>query len=178
MSIFKLSTGKQAETNGSFEMGGSSDPIPEGTKLKAAITEVKWAEYQGERYINARWDVLDGEYKKRVIFQKIKVFEADEKKADKARTMLAAIDANCGGKLQALEGEPTDMDLMKYLTNKPMLIRVGVWDLNGNKGNWVQMVSSASGAPASTPAAAKPKSAPKKEEAPADDSNSDGDIPF
>lgn len=174
MSIFKLSTGKQAETNGSFEMGGSSEPIPEGTKLKAAITEAKWSEYQGERYINARWDVLDGEYKKRVIFQKIKVFEADEKKADKARTMLAAIDANCGGKLQALEGEPTDMDLMKSLTNKPMLIRVGVWEMNGNKGNWIQMVSSASGATAAAPAA-KPKAAPKKEVEPAFD---DGDIGF
>lgn len=168
MSIFNLSTGKQAESTGAFEMGGSNDPIPEGTKVRAAITESKWAEYDGQRYINNRWDVLEGEFKKRVIFQKVRVFEADEKKADKARMMLAAIDANCGGKLQALDREPTDMDLMKSLTNKPMVIRLGVWDLNGNKGNWVQAVEG--NGKASAPATPAKKATP----APAEDV----DIPF
>ena len=143
MSIFNLSTGKKAETNGSFEMGGSSKPIPDGSELKSAITEAGWKEYEGVRYINLRWDVLDGEYKKRVIFQKVKVYDPDPKKADRQRNMLAAIDANCGGKLQQIEGEPSDIDLLKCLANRPVVIRVGVWELdNGNNGNWITAVRS------------------------------------
>ena len=126
MSIFNLSTGKKAETTGNFEMGGSSEPIPDGTKLKSAITEAKWSEYQGSRYISLRWDVLAGEYAKRVIFQKVKVYEEDKTKADRQRNMLATIDTNCGGKLQQIDGEPTDIDLLKCLANKPVIIRVGV----------------------------------------------------
>ena len=85
MSFFKLSTGSVAQSDGNFESGGGNlDPIPEGTKLRTIITEAKWAEYQGDRYINLRHDVADGEYKKRVIFQKIRVCETDTKKRDKA----------------------------------------------------------------------------------------------
>ena len=85
MSFFKLSTGQTAQSDGNFESGGGNlDPIPEGTKLRTIITEAKWAEYQGDRYINLRHDVADGEYKKRVIFQKIRVCETDTKKRDKA----------------------------------------------------------------------------------------------
>ena len=68
--------------------------------------------------------------------------EADPKKRDKALTMLAAIDFNAGGKLMAKDGKPSDADLMMNLTNKPMVLRVRVWDMDGKKGNWVQMVAS------------------------------------
>ena len=164
MSIFSLSTGKKAESTGSAELGGSSEPIPEGTKVRAIITEAKWDEYQGERHIKLRWDVVSGEFAKRVIFHKVKVYEPDPKKADKHRLMLAAIDHNCGGKLALIDGEPDDMALIKCLSNKPMVIRLGVWELdNGNKGNWVQAVESGKAAPAAKPApkAAESKPAPK-----------------
>lgn len=174
MSIFNLSTGKKAETNGSFEMGGSSEPIPDGSKLKAAITEAKWSEYQGSRYISLRWDVLAGEYAKRVIFQKVKVYDEDPKKADRQRNMLAAIDANCGGKLMQIEGEPSDIDLIKCLANKPVVIRVGVWEIDGKSGNWITACESNGKAPA--PAAKKTEAAQaKKEQEPVEE---DDIIPF
>ena len=159
MSFFKLSTGETAKSTTNFEIGGSSEPIPEGTKVRACVTEAGWKEYKGDRYINLRWDVVDGEFKKRVIFQKVKVYETDPSKADRQKQMLAAIDANCGGKLQQCEGEPTDMELLKALTNKPMVIRLGVWDMNGKQGNWIQAVESSSAA-----AKVAPKTAPKVEE--------------
>lgn len=173
MSFFKLSTGQTAQSDGNFDAGGSSEPIPEGTKVRACITEAGWDEYQGSRYINLRWDVVDGEYKKRVVFQKVRVEEDNAKKRDKALMMLAAIDANCGGKLAQLEGEPTDMDLTKALANKPMVIRIGVWEMEGKSGNWVQAVQGS----AKKPAASKPaSSAPAKKEP---ESEHDGDdIPF
>lgn len=151
MSIFKLSTGKQAVSSGNAEMGGSLEPIPDGTKVRAIITEAKWDEYQDVRHIKLRWDVVDGEYKKRVIYQKVKVFESDADKADRQKMMLAAIDANAGGKLAALDkDEPSDVDLSAALCNKPMVIRLGVWEMNDKKGNWIQAVQS-SNAAASAP---------------------------
>lgn len=173
MSFFKLSTGQTAQSDGNFDAGGSSEPIPEGTKVRACITEAGWKEYQGSRYINLRWDVVDGEYKKRVIFQKVRVEEEDANKRDKALMMLAAIDANCGGKLSQLDGEPTDMDLTKALANKPVVIRLGVWDLEGKTGNWVQAVERS----AKKPAASKPAASPAKKE-PEPEAEESDDIPF
>lgn len=179
MSIFQLSTGKQANeetSGGNFEMTGGSEPIPENTKVRAIITESKWDEYEGSRYIKLRWDVVDGEYKKRVIFQKLKVYESDAAKADRQRMMLAAIDANCGGKLAQVDGEPSDMDLTKSLTNKPMLIKLGVWTMNDKSGNWIMAVESGKSSPAA--AAAKPKPAAKPAPEPFSEPSDGDDIPF
>lgn len=177
MSIFKLSTGQQAASSSEAELGGNSEPIPEGTKLRAVITESKWDKIKDstERYINNRWDVVDGEFKKRVVFQKVRVHIEDEKKADKHRTILAAIDHNCGGGLQKLTDEPTDMDLTKCLTNKPMVIRVGVWEMGDGKGNWVQAVSSGK-AESKAKSVAPIETASTKPSAPSADF--EDDIPF
>src|SRR3970282_1550596 len=101
MSFFKLSTGETAAASTTFEMGGGDiEPIPKNTNVLAAVEEAKISEYQGEQTINLKWRVLKPEaYAKRVIFQKIKCWDTDKEKADKAVQMLAAIDANCGGKL-------------------------------------------------------------------------------
>jgi hypothetical protein len=154
MGIFKLSTGKTVQSTGTAEMaGGNMEPIPDGTKVKAIITEAKWDSYQGDKHIKLRWDVVDGEYKKRVIFQKVKVMDPDDAKADRQKTMLAAIDANAGGKLAALDkDEPSDVDLQAALCNKVMVIRLAVWEMNDKSGNWVSAVQSAGAQPAPAPA--------------------------
>ena len=172
MSIFKLSTGKAAAANGNMDMGGGNlAPIPEGTKVRAIITEAKWDAHEGTRHIKLRWDVADGEYKKRVIFQKIKVFESSPEKADRQRAMLAAIDFNAGGKLARLEkDEPSDVDLASALCNKVMIVRLGVWEMGDKSGNWINAVQGAT-QQASAPA---PQSAPA---APAQ-TNFDEDCPF
>ena len=170
MSIFKLSNGRSATTNGNMDMGGGNlAPIPEGTKVRAIITEAKWDTYEGVRYIKLRWDVADGEYKKRVIFQKIKVFESSPEKADRQRAMLAAIDFNAGGRLAKLDkDEPSDVDLASALCNKVMVIRLGVWEMGDKSGNWINAVQGA------TQQAPAPQAAPA---APAQ-ANYDYDIPF
>lgn len=154
MSFFTLSDGQNVTTDGNAEMGGGNlEPIPDGTKVRAMITEAKWedANQYNPRHIKLRWDVVDGEYKKRVIFQKVKVGEDDANKRDKAIRMLAAIDANAGGKLMAVGKEPTDFEMMQNLCNKPMVIKLGVWEMEGSdgdkrSGNWVLAVESAGGA--------------------------------
>lgn len=143
MSFWQKQDGSQVENTTSFEMGGGDiKPIPNNTALIAAIEESKWSEYQGEHYINLKWRVMrPAEYANRVLFQKLHVF--DPKKGDKAKQMLAAIDANAGGKLAKLKDAPEDMDLMTALVGKAMAIKVQVWDMDGKKGNWISAVAPA-----------------------------------
>jgi hypothetical protein len=148
MSFFTLSTGEQAKSTTTFEVqGGSIEPIPAGSILLAVITEAKWDEYQGERYINLRWDVVGKDHAGRVIFQKLKVMDSEPKKRDKAIMMLMAIDANTGGHLAKVNGEPSDQDLTK-LCGRKIGIMVDVWRIKDSEtgeeksGNWIKMVSS------------------------------------
>ena len=141
MSFWQLSDGTQAENTTTFEAGGGEiQPIPNNTQCIAAIEEAKWSEWEGESYINLKWRVMRP-YANRVLFQKLKVFSP--KQGDKAKQMLAAIDANCGGKLAKLKDAPEDMDLMTALVGKPMAVKVQIWDINGKTGNWISAVSPA-----------------------------------
>lgn len=153
MSFFLTSDNKPIETTGEMEMGGGSEPIPEGTQLKVAMDEIKWDEFEEDQFINARWTVIDGDYKNRKVFHKIRVMDKDSKKKDKALRMLAAIDANAGGHIAKLGTSPNDMELASALLNKPMAIKVGVWEMNDRKGNWVMSVSPLNAKPAPTPSA-------------------------
>ena len=142
MNFFTTSDNQAINTQNTFDMGGGDfDPIPNNTQLKVIIEEAKWDEYQDDKYISLKWSVIDGEFKNRKIFQKIKVLEKDPKKADKAKTMLAAIDANAGGVLMSAGVMPDDMSLSINLMNKPMAIVVAIWEIDDKKGNWVKAVS-------------------------------------
>lgn len=140
MSFWNTSSGHQVEAKKELDQDTSMEPIPDGSVLKCAATEAKIEEHEGEKKIKIRWDVLDGEYKGRVVFHNIKAYDADAKKRDKAIEMLAAIDAITGGGLMASGEEPTDMALMKNIANKPVVIRVRVWEMDGKTGNWVDGV--------------------------------------
>ena len=186
MSFWNLSDNTNATQNatGAFETGGGEmEPIPANTQLNAMIEEAIWDEYESNRHIKLKWRVLGGEYAKRVIYHKIHVFGNPTAKdvkanADKAKRMLAAIDANAGGQLMQIQAEPSDMDLARCLANKMMTIMVQVWAMesNGEKktGNWVSAVSPrGQGAPA--PAAAPQQS---QQAAPPNNNTFDDDIPF
>ena len=160
-SFWTKSTGETvSKTTATSDYQAQSDlpPIADKTVVRAAITQIKWDMFtrdspdgktkNGERYINARWDVIDGEHAKRVIFQKIKVGSDGEKTRDNALDMLAAIDMNAsGGKMMTLGREPSDMELMSILSSKPMHIRLRVWTSQDKtqSGNWIDAVSSAKG---------------------------------
>lgn len=133
----------EQSANGAFDSNPAAQVIPAKTMLTAIIDEAEWDEYEGDRFIKLRWCCVDGEYKNRKVFQKVRVCDTEAKKKDKALRMLAAIDANAGGKLIELGKEPTDMDLIGSLSNKPMVIELDVWNLNGNSGNWVKRVAPA-----------------------------------
>lgn len=190
MSFWATSDGSSAQiSDGKFD-AGSVDlaPIPEDTCVLATAEEAKNSEYQGDEYLNIKWRVAKpAEYANRVIFQKVRVYDKDPSKADKAKRMLAAIAANAGGGLFAAmeqrgEERPSDMSLAQ-LCNRPMVLKLGIWEIfaknpDGTEdktkkekdGNWVKAVSPKAG----TQAAPAPAPAPK----PAPVDTLDDDIPF
>jgi len=178
-----------ATTTGEFDGGGGDiEPIPAKTQVLAAIDEVGWdsSEYgDPDEYIKARWTVLGPEeYKGRKVFQKIRVESDDSKKADKAKRMLAAIDANAGGKLAKAGERPDDISLTQNLCNKPMVLMLQIWKMENDDGqemtgNWVSSVSPRSNKKAATGSGmnAAKKAEPKTE--PAGDTEAfDDDVPW
>ena len=142
MSFWTTSDNQTITPSTTFESSGGNSVIPDNTTCLAMIDEAMLASYEGNMYINVRWQVLEPvAYKGRKVFQKVKVFDADPKVSDKAKKMLAAIDANAGGKLAQSNEAPNDISLAKALLSKPMLIKVMVWEMNDRTGNWVSMVS-------------------------------------
>lgn len=157
MSFWSTSSGENVTENVSKEFdsgGGDFELIPDNSSILAVIDQVEWAQDKDfNAYISLRWAVLEPEsVAKRKVFQKLWVKDPDpkalEKGADKAEAkrekalrMLATIDANCGGKLARNGQEPTDDQLTLALVNKPMVIKVKVWEMGNASGNWVAAVS-------------------------------------
>lgn len=142
MSFWTTSDNQEIKPTSTFESGGGNSVIPDNTTCLAMIDEAALASYEENTYIKLRWQVLEPvAYKGRKVFQKVKVFDTDPKVSDKAKKMLAAIDANAGGKLAQSNEAPSDISLAKALLSKPMLIKVMVWEMNDRTGNWVSMVS-------------------------------------
>lgn len=167
MSFFKKSDGTDAaaKATGTVESGGNS-VIPDNTTCLAMITECAWYTdtTRGDTYISATWTMAKpAEYANRKVFHKIRVMDSDSKKRDKALDMLAAIDKNAGGKLAANGTEPTNADFVN-LMNKPMLVKVNVWEMNDRTGNWISKVS-----PRTESAPAQPAASPVPDIAGVDD---------
>lgn len=179
MGFWNLSDGKEAEAKNDFEMGGGFEVIPDGSRVLAAVEECKDDEWEGERFFSLKWRILEGDYKNRIIFQKLKVFSQKEKQRDNAITMLAAIDANAGGKLMASGKEPTDFAIASALANRPMILLLRVWESDDKQksGNYVAGVFGRQQTKAATAAKSKPAAKPQEQgaEPPMDFSD---DIPF
>jgi len=185
MGFWDTSDGENAVSDKTeYEVGGNVDPIPDDSTVLAFISEAKWRDLEdtGERYLELKWTIEQPEeYARRNVFHKLWVLDLDPKakdetkalaKRDKARRMLAAIDANCGGKLGRKDGIPTEDDMVIAFSGKTMTIKVKVWEMNGGSGNWVAAVG-----PKSKPLIVG-KGAPPKATGTAKDAVGDDEIPF
>lgn len=162
MSFWDLSDGGSANENTqtSYEVSGGMDPIPNNSDVLAEIEEVKWEHPRDDTsisFINVKWRVhAPYEVKNRVVFHKLWVDSLDpqaesegkaKEKRDKARRMLATIDANVGGKLARSAEAPKDDDLALALVGAKMVIKCMVWEMPDKKtpgafisGNWISAV--------------------------------------
>lgn len=161
MSFWDLSDGGAAneDVKKEYEVpGGNMDPIPNNSDVLAYIKAAKWASKRDadERYIEIQWQVeKPAEFLNRVVFQKLWVDDLDptaksEEKAkdkrDKARKMLATIDANAKGRLMQSGETPTDDSLALALVDARMVIKCMEWSIEDRssgetiRGNWVSAV--------------------------------------
>lgn len=174
MSFWTTSNGQNATTqqnNGTCEVGGGDlTPIPAGSKLIAIVEEAKYdtAKVFGTEIehdiLSLKWKVIDGEFKNRVIFQKLHCLAgSNPEKRDNALNMLLAIDTNAGGKIVALGRDPQEIDFATLLTNKPMIIRVEVWETEdkSKSGNWINGVFNRA---ATQPSVAQAKPKPQQQQ--------------
>jgi hypothetical protein len=188
MSFWALSDGNTAvDTPKEYEIpGGSMEPIPNNSDVLAVVDQAKWAEKDGANYIELRWSVMAPEaVKNRKVFHKLWVTDLDpnakdetkgKAKRDKARRMLASIDANAGGNLTRTGDAPTDETLTMHLCNVPMVIKVMVWSMRGSDGtdmagNWVSAVS-----PSDKPLQISSEPLPKTSAAPAPYQGGNSDV--
>lgn len=196
MDFWGLSDGESAVTNAATYEAPSNnnfDPLPEGSLVLAMLDSVKWKtdEDGSNERISARWSIVEPvEYKNRKVSQPLWVTDDNPNKTgakiaqkrDKDKRMLAAIDANCGGKLAKTPRKPTDDDLALALTNKPVMIELRVMDSNTGPFNWVSNVYSKTAKAVNIPAVSA-ATAPKPAAKPATKATSfaddlDDDVPF
>ena len=152
MSFWNTSTGESAAENAATEYDiGGSIVIPDDSTVLAIVESAGWRrDASFNEYIELTWAVVKpDEVAKAKVWQKLWVKDPDprakdrdaaDKKRDKALRMLATVDANAGGKLARAGREPSDDDLALALTNKPMAIKVKVWEMGGSSGNWIAAV--------------------------------------
>jgi len=161
MSFWDLSDGGSAneDVQKEYEVpGGNLEPIPNNSDVLAYIKAVKWASKKdaSERYIEIQWQVEKPEaFANRVVFQKLWVDDLDpqakseekaKEKRDKARRMLATIDANAKGRLMQSGDAPTDDSLALALVDARMVIKCMEWQINDAaggdpiRGNWISAV--------------------------------------
>jgi hypothetical protein len=157
-----------------------SEPLPAGSYI-AIVTDVTSKSWEGEpEVITLQWRVVDGEYKNRIVFQRLRIYDTDQQKAIKAFRMLCAIDANCGGRFKAERMDATPENLKMAFVRRMMRITLKIWELNDKRGNFVVGIApSSTPAPAAAPAAA-PASAPEANQPVigASVNPEDDDIPF
>ena len=190
MSFWNLSDGDQVKAEKEYEapQGGDMTPIPDNTDVMMYCDEAKWDDRDGAEFISLRWRVVKPEvYKNRVVFQKLWVLgnnpnqnDADKRKkqGDNAKRMIAAIDANTGGGLLAIEGRPSDEDLQSNLMNKMLVAKLKVWEMKSAEGgtmtgNWVCAVS-----PKSKGVSEDVKPSPQSSDPMSQGSAMDDEIPF
>lgn len=161
MSFWDLSDNTSAAENVQKEYevpGGNLEPIPNNSDVLANIKAVKWASKRdtNERYIEIQWQVeKPAEFLNRTVFQKLWVDDLDpgakseekaKEKRDKARKMLATIDANAKGRLMQSGDAPTDDSLALALVDARMVIKCMEWSIPDNaggdpiRGNWISAV--------------------------------------
>ena len=169
---------------GSYEAPSGNDPIPDNSSVLAMIASAQWKSPRDNdtvEYIELEWTIAQPEeYANRKLWTKLWVDDLNpehknaEKQRDTHRRLLTAIDQNCGSKL-AKKGNPhpSDTELAVALMQRPMVIKVKEWEMNGNKGNWVCGVS-----PKTSAVSVAPAAAPKPKAMAAAGADIDDDIPF
>lgn len=117
--------------------------IPDGTRATAKIEKFTNSTRDGQSLLNIQWRLIDGDFKNRIVFQKIHVFDGEPKKRHRALNMLKLIYGLCGIKPVSADA-PSDAFLAQFHGRMAGIV-IQEWQANGKGGNWVSEVHPASG---------------------------------
>ena|ERR1700730_3178880 len=119
--------------------------IPDNTYALAKIESFKNESFGENKYLNINWLIIDGDFKGQHVFQKLHVFDGDQKKRHRSLNMLMLV-----YKMFHVEPKedapPSDMDLQQFLS-KVAGIRVQETLPNdeGKQYNWVSEIHAPAG---------------------------------
>lgn len=102
-----------------IEVNDSYDVIPDNTIVNAVITSSEWKETKDKTggYLALKYEIIDGNYKGRLIFENINLQNSNDKAVKIAQETLAKI-CNAIGKVTVQNSEE--------LHNIPMSLKLGV----------------------------------------------------
>lgn len=112
--------------------------IPDGTTAPAIIKSAEMKEFNGTEFFSVTYKLVDGEFKNREVRQKLKCFDDDLKKRDRAKNMLMRLFKLSNEKLHH-KNMPTDKDLLP-LQGKVLGIKIQEWFDDNKEGNYVSEV--------------------------------------
>jgi hypothetical protein len=139
MSFWKSSAGEVLGTQQSA-FAKSFKNIPDGSTALAKIKDFKHDDYMGDKYLQITWVIIDGDFTGKHVFQKLRVFDKDEKKRWKALNMFMYI-YKLLGLIPNSDEAPSDKDLMEF-TGKEAGIKIRETEpnQNGKQYNWVSEI--------------------------------------
>jgi len=100
--------------------------IPDNTLALARVESAINDTFMGEKLIKIEWVIIEGEFKDRIIFQKLKVFDSKPSTKHTALNMLKLLFTMFNVKPLNLDTPPTDQDLSQML-NKIAGIKIQEW---------------------------------------------------
>lgn len=138
MSFYTLSNGQKASGVAEAAFLTEFSLIPSGTTAPAMIKKFVLDDSINPPVFSLQWQILEGDFAKRVVFQKIKCFDEKPESADRAKEMLCLI-FRLLNFTPTHDNIPNDSDLAP-LQGKMLGIKIKVWGFQGKTGNNVSEV--------------------------------------
>jgi len=119
--------------------------IPDNTLALAKIVSFTNKSYEQTKYLQIEWLLTDGQFKGQHVFQKLHVFDADNKKRHRFLNMLMLVYKMF--QLTPKSSEPPTDDDLKAFVNKFAGIKIQETEPNdkGRQYNWVSEIHPAAG---------------------------------
>lgn len=144
MSFWKSTLGELSGTE-QDAFSQSFRQIPDGTMALAKIDKFTNEEFNGSKYLKVDWLLTDGEFKGQHVFQKIHVFDTDEKKRHRALNMLMLVYRMFS--MSPTSSNPPSDEELAIFKGKLAGIRIQETAPNdhGRQYNWVSQVKTCEG---------------------------------
>lgn len=154
MSFWKSGTGATVTGSPDEAYIQSFATIPEGTKAVAVLHKAELDDGEYGKAYSLQWKFLEGDFKGRIVFQRIKAFSGKPEQIQRALNMLKLVLDLCNFK-PTHANAPTNEDVAQLVGNTAGIV-VGEWSMldeqtgKMREGNFVREVHPATGFVAAT----------------------------